>query len=238
MRVLPRGIVGALALGVLAASMAGVPAGAQQPDAGFASPEDAVREYLAGVAAGDIDRILATVADDEMAAGFRFEASVERLKAFMPFLAPAPATDPLFVELNRISQTGQVAGQLRMLLYSILTDADLEGNATLGVDATWAASFVDQLDLDRLEGLTTLVVYFPDPELAADDRWLETAAEQAAIYGADELTERLAIIELEDRRYLVGFTLLRYGDTWKISSQSSALAGTPSTGVAEPFPAD
>jgi len=55
-----------------------------------------------------------------------------------------------------------------------------------------------------------------------------------AVQGADELTERVALVMLEGQGYLVGFTLLRYGDGWKVSSQSPPLAGTPSTGVATP----
>jgi hypothetical protein len=238
MRVVPRGFWRALVLGVLAASLTVGQASAQQPGTAFASPEDAVREYLAGVAAADVDRILATVAADEMAAGFQFEAYIDRLKAFLPFLAPAPATDPLFIEMDRISLTDQVMDQARMLIYSLLTDVDLEGSPTVNVDAAWAASFAAQLDLDRLAALTTEDVQFPEPELATSERMLANAASMAAIYGADELTERLALIELDGRRYLIAFTLLRYGDSWKVSSQSSALSGLPSTGVAQPFPRD
>ena len=65
-----------------------------------------------------------------------------------------------------------------------------------------------------------------------DARYLENAARLASIYGADESTERVALFSFEGNYYYLGFTLLRYGDNWKISSQTSPLAGTSALGTA------
>ena len=67
---------------------------------------------------------------------------------------------------------------------------------------------------------------------------LKYAAKQAAIYGADELTERMALVSLDGKLYEVGFTLLRYGDDWRISSQTSALGNTAAVGTAVPTTRD
>ena len=54
------------------------------------------------------------------------------------------------------------------------------------------------------------------------------------MYGADELTERLALVAWNGKDYAVGFTLVRYGSDWKVLNQVSSLAGTPVTGAAKP----
>lgn len=238
MRVFRRVLMSGLAAGLLMG--AGIlPAAAQDasPSPGFATPEDAVRAYLAGVADADVAEVLGSAAIDEMAEGFDFVAYVERLRAWLPFLTQAPATDPFLVEMNRAQQAAQLLGQTRMLIYSLLTTEDLEGGTVTPVDGAWAQSFIDQVDLTRLAGLQVVAVLLADAELQAGQRYLDNAAKQAAVQGADELTERVAVVLFEDRGYTVGFTLLRYGDTWKVGSQSSAIAGTPWSGVATPVDA-
>jgi hypothetical protein len=71
--------------------------------------------------------------------------------------------------------------------------------------------------------------------MATNERYLANAAAQAAVYGADELTERLALLELDGDTYGLGFTLLRYGDRWLVSGQSSPIAGTSALGTAAPM---
>jgi hypothetical protein len=234
-RVMTAGLALAMVLGVSAA-----PTSAQDapPATGFATPEDAVREYLEGVAAADIDRVLATAAIDEMAEGFDFVAYIDRLKAWLSFQAPAPATDPFLVELNRAQLTGQLLLQTRMLIYSLLTSEDLEGGTLAPVDAAWATDFMAQLDLTRLAPMEVIEVAAPEPDLLASERYLENAAKQAAMHGADEHTERVALISLGGQTGIVGFTLLRHGDSWGISTQSSPIAGLPVFGAAQPISLD
>ena len=42
------------------------------------------------------------------------------------------------------------------------------------------------------------------------------------------------MLSFEDKDYLLGFTLLRYGDSWKVTYQTSNLAGTSALGTVEP----
>ena len=106
------------------------------------------------------------------------------------------------------------------------------------MDREWAEAFVSQVDPERLAGLEVVDIRFPDAEFEDDPRYLENAAERASIYGADELTERLALISFEDQLYDVGFTLLRYGDDWKVLSQVSPLGGMSALGTARPTTAE
>lgn len=225
-----------LAAGLLASAMAaGAPGAAQEPSPSPSTPEGAVRIYLEAFKARDLESLMSVSAANPIAEQVDFTAYVERLRAWLPFQAPAPATDPFLVDLNRVQQLSQLLGQTRMLTYGLLTDAQLDGSTVAPVDADWAASFMSQLDLTRLDGLEIDSVVEPDPELMAGERYREVMAKQATVYGADEMTERVATVSLEGRDWLIGFTLMRFGDTWHVSSQTSAIGGMPATGVPTPI---
>lgn len=223
-----------LAAGVLASVMAATPGAAQEASPSTSSPEGAVRTYLDAFKARDLDSLLSVSAAGRIAEQVDFTAYVDRLRAWVPFHAPAPATDPFLVDLNRVQQAAQLLGQTRILTYGLLTDVQLDGSTVAPVDAAWAAAFMDQLDLTRLDGLEVDSIVEPDPELMAGDRYRELMAKQAAVYGADEMTERVATVSLEGRDWLVGFTLMRFGDAWHIANQTSVIGGLPATGAPTP----
>lgn len=221
-----------LAAGLLAGIVLAAPVGAQDAVT-FATPEDAVAAYLQGVKDADAAEILGASAVDQMAAGVAFAAYIDRIQAWT-MQAPAPATDPFLSDLTLAQQQGMLLGQVRNLVYGMLTDIDLSGGIVSPVDAAWAEALIDQLDMERLAGLAVGEVVLPNPELMAGDRYRESVAKQAAIWGADEMTERVATVTLDGTDWLVGFTLLRYGDDWRVAYQSSPIAGTPSTGAPMP----
>lgn len=202
---------------------------------GSATPDEAVREYMAGVAAADAGRILDVSAIEEMAEGHRFAESVDRLKAFMPHLMLAPAEYPLYVDINRVQRTDEILGQVLMLSYGLLSGETIDGSPLAPVDKAWADAFVAQVDPARLADITVMDARFPHPDLEASERYLETAAALASTYSADELTERLVLFSFEGQTYGLGFTLLRYGGSWLVSSQSSPIGGTSTLGTATPM---
>jgi hypothetical protein len=237
-------IAGVLVAGVIAlipaaasaqASPVPVASPGSVPSGGAATPEDAVIAYVAGIAEGDADSILAATAVDEMAAGFDFQAQAERLNALMLVTGLAPAEYPLFAESNRYQQAALILGQVRNLVYGLLSDEEIDGAVIAPADPERVGAFVAAVDPARLAGLSVVDVRLPDPEHTTSERYLATVAEAAAVYGADEMVERLGLVELDGTTYGVGFTLLRYGDTWGVSSQSSVMSGTSPLGVAEPM---
>lgn len=216
-----------------------VPPAAEQPaGASFATPEEAIREYLGGVAEADASRILGAAAIDEMSEGFRLDLQTDRIRAFLPFTTLAPARYPLFVESNRATRSSQILGQVRNLVYGLLSDVPLDGTPVADVDLAWAESFASQVDPSRLSGLTIEDIRFPDAELEDDARYLEFAATNAAMHGADDRTERLVLFSFEGGLYDVGFTLLRYGDSWKVESQAAPVGDGSPYGVARPTTAE
>ncbi len=206
--------------------------------AGPATPEGAVRDYLAGVAQADVAKILDASAIDEMSAGFRFDLMTDRLKAMNLTGSLAPADYPMFVDMNRAQQSAIVLGQVRNLVYGLLSTEQVDGSIIVPADKARADAFIAQVDPSRLSDLSVLDVRAVDPYFAKSQRYLENTAKQAAVYGADELTERVALVSFEGQMYAVGFTLLRFGDVWKVASQVSNLTSTNSLGTAWPVTLD
>src|SRR5690606_13082527 len=147
----------------------------------------------------------------------------------------APTEYPMFGEMNRYQQAAQILAQVRNLTYGLLSDETIDGRIIAPVDEAQIAAFVASVDPSRLAGLTVLDVRLPEPEAVTDERFVEIMARSAASYGADEMTERLALVEFEGETWGVGFTLIRYGDTWRVSSQQSVLGNTTAFGTAEPM---
>jgi hypothetical protein len=212
-----------------------VAASGQLLAAGSPTPDEAVREYMAAVAAADAGRVLEASAIDEVAKGHRFAESVDRIQAFMPHVMLAPAEHPFYVEVNRAQRADEILSQVLMLAYGLLSGETTDGSPIVPVDRAWAEDFVAQVDPARLAGIEVMDSRFPHPDLGTDERYLETAAALAANQGADELTERLVLFSFEGQTYSLGFTLLRYGNDWLVSSQSSPIGGTSTLGTATPM---
>jgi hypothetical protein len=215
------------------------PAASGTTGAGFASPEAAIRAYLAAVAAGDVEAILAASAAEEMARGFRFDLQAERLRSMMLATSLSPAEYPMFADINVAAQSFWLLGQVRNLVYGLLSGEEIDGRPIMVVDdPARVERFVANVDPSRLAALAVEDIRFSNAAFEDDPRWLENAARTAATYGADELTERLVLFSLGDQLYDLGFTLLRYGDGWKVANQNANLAGTSAFGTARPTTRD
>jgi hypothetical protein len=89
------------------------------------------------------------------------------------------------------------------------------------------------VDPQRLASLELIKIGLPDKTLMNSDKYLENATQIARVYGAEEHTERVALFSFEQNYYYLGFTLLRYGDNWKISRQTSPTADISTLGIPE-----
>jgi hypothetical protein len=203
----------------------------------FKTPEDAITHYFAGVAQSDVQKIKQACAIDEMSEKFKFDQYAERLRAFLPTQSQAPAEYPLYVEANKLQLSSQIFNRVKMFAYSLLSNEEVDEGATVVLDAdasTRMKQFIQDVDPKGLAQLELKKIGLPNKTLMSDARYLENAAKLASIYGADESTERVALFSFEGNDYYLGFSLLRYGDNWKISSQTSPLAGTSALGTPQP----
>ena len=204
----------------------------------YSTPEAAITAYLDGIKQQDISAILTATSVDEPAQQFDFQAFADRLQAMPLLTSPAPAEYPFYAEMNRVRRQNEILGQVRNLAYSLLSTEAIDGNIIANPGSERVQAFVTDVDPSRLAGIELVKIGAPSPDLLSSARFQENAAKQAAIYGADELTERVALLSFEDKDYLLGFTLLRYGDGWKVMYQTSNLAGTSALGTVEPTTPD
>ena len=92
---------------------------ASQANQVFNTPQEAIAAYLDGVARRDFARILAATALERLYLDFDFAAYVESLGGVTPSV-PAPASDPLLVEINKAAFAAGIAQQVKMLTYFLL----------------------------------------------------------------------------------------------------------------------
>lgn len=228
--VMRRFILAALAAVLAAWASAGVAENAPA----FATPDAAIAAYVEGVARRDFGEILAATATDRMYTHFDFAAYVDALGLLTPTMA-APAGDPLLRDIDRAEFTAGIAHQVKMLTYALLGRWDLAGDKPVAMKPGDAAALLGALDLARLGGLELVRVGTPKPALIGSEGYRKNAARRAGIYGADEMSERAALLRLEGRTYLLGFTLLRFGASWAVTAQWSPVAGTNALGAPWPM---
>ena len=142
-----------------------------------------------------------------------------------------PSSDPLFVALNRASFAGDIARQLQFLAYGLMAPPEVVLGKAATMDRDEAAAFAAGVDASRLGGIALEKVGAPTPAILNSERNLANATKMAAVDGADERTERVALIAFEGQHYMMGFTLLRFGAEWKVNGQVSPVAGTNAFGI-------
>lgn len=198
----------------------------------FKTPEDAITSYFQGLAQNDFQKIAQACAITEMSEKFKYDLYSERLKAMLPVQSLAPTDYPFYVEANKTQLASEISRRVKVFAYSLLSDEAVSGGSAILVqdDTARINRFMKDVDPQKLSQLKLEKIGLPNKQLMSDAKYLENAAALAGIYGADESTERVALFSFNGNSYYLGFSLLRYGDNWKISNQVSSLAGTSPQG--------
>jgi hypothetical protein len=199
----------------------------------FKTPEEAIAYYLDGIAQNDIRKILQACATNEMGENFNLDLSAERMGDVIIPNSLAPTDYSLYAEINKIQISSQILGQVKFFAYSLLSSEKVDGTTVYKMDAESVNSFIQDVDPSRLSSLEIKQISLPNETIMNDAKYIESTTKSARTYGADEFTERVALFSFEQNDYFIGFTLLRYGENWKISSQSSVLANTSPIGTAQ-----
>ncbi|MCB0126546.1 MAG: hypothetical protein KDE58_30020, partial [Caldilineaceae bacterium] len=131
--------------------------------------------------------------------------------------------------------TAQILSRVKLLTYSLLSEEPVADAAPIRIDAARSTHFLTAVEPQRLATLTVEQIALPNVTVMASELYQENTARAAAVYGADEWSERMALIGFAGDTYLLGFTVVRYGESWKISEAVSPLAGTNPLGAAEPL---
>lgn len=198
----------------------------------FKTPEDTITSYFEAIAENNSQKILQSLAINEMSENFHFDLYTERVGIFIPTLSLAPSEYPLYVEANKMKLSGELMDQMKFFAYSLLSTEPVDESVPIKLDPERIKSFMEDVDPGRLSSLEIKSIDLANKKTMNTTQYLENAAVIARVFGADESTERVALFLFEEKYYYVGFTLLRYGESWKISRQNSAMAGTNALGIA------
>lgn len=200
----------------------------------FTTPDDAIAAYLDGIRTRDFGEILSATAFDRLYAHFDFAAYVDSLGGLTPRV-PAPAGDPLLLEIDKTIFAAGIAHEVKMLSYFLLGRPDLTQDKLVAMTPAETAALERALDMRRLGNLELIKVGIPRPKVTNDPKNQKNAAQRAGFFGADEYSERIALISLEGQTYEMGFQLMRFGQSWTITAQWSGIGSTSAVGVPWPM---
>ena len=170
----------------------------------------------------------------EQAEGYDFSGFVDRMKMHTPILNLAPSTNDLYRELNSASVQGNFANQMKMLIYSFFITDGLDGRPLMPADRSYAEAFETAVDAQKLANLNLIRIDPPMKTVLEITRNIENFTKMAKLYGAQEMTERIVLYELDCHTFVGGFGIYRYAHGWKICRFYSSLAGTTATGAVQP----
>lgn len=209
-------------------------------EAHFKTPEEAVTGFMEALKKQDFGAILATTAVDRMSEGYDFVAQAGQLKVITPSFA-MPASDPFFISVNKAFYAGLIAKDVQFLTYSlmmannpVIIDTLLEGHTYANPDyPTAATDMFDAVQAKRLSELSISKIAPPLPEKLNSESQQRLFSKHAKFFQGDAETERVALLSFDGRDFLVGFSLIRYGDDWLVEGTRPWIAETNRMGGAK-----
>ncbi|MEO8393813.1 MAG: hypothetical protein ABI700_12550 [Chloroflexota bacterium] len=203
----------------------------QSGDVVFKTPEDAITLYMQGIAESDIDKILQACAINEMSENFKLDLSIARIGVLDPYQSQAPSDYAFYAEMNKAQQSARILSQVRLFTFSLLSSEDIASGTIIRMDEARTAQFIKDVDPARLAQIEVKKIGIPFPRIIESANYVENTTKLAQVYGADEYSERVVLFQFEGNDYGAGFTLLRYGENWKIMSASSPVANLVPSGA-------
>ena len=204
----------------------------------FASPEDAINHFIAGIAEGDLEKALAATAIDAYGSSFDFAYQAERLQVIMPAINEAPAEYELYGDLNRLKQAAYLAQQIKLFCYSFfIGDMDFSVPEMLE-DQAQIDEFITAVDPAKLANLKVVGIDMPTPDVMNSEAALENAEKHGKTIGADTVTERIVLYNLDGDLFMGGFQLADFGGVWKIKGLNSIYANQSAYGDVSPVTMD
>ncbi|MBN1500232.1 MAG: hypothetical protein JW982_08755 [Spirochaetes bacterium] len=199
----------------------------------FATPEAAIKYFIAGIAKNDLNYALQACAIKEAADNFSFKKFTERLNALIFWSSMAPSEYPFYADINRADRISFISRQIKFFCFSMLS-AEKDYSLTVPEPSEERINdFIRSSDPSKLADLRIIKITVPYPDLIESERNQRNWKLQAAIYGAETKTERIVLYELNGKFFTGGISLLKYGSNWKIESLSSSLANTSPMGSVE-----
>jgi hypothetical protein len=188
---------------------------AQGDTPAFSKPEDAINHFVSALSENDLQKALQACAVEEFAQGYNFAGMVDRQKAFIPIQQMAPSEYGMFAEINRIGAMGTLVSQMKMMIYSFFVPEVKDGTPMyVGGSVDDAKKFAEAVNPEKLKNLKIVRIDPPMQSILSSEKNTMNFQRMAELYGAQEMTERIVLYELDGKLYLGGFGLLRYGQGW------------------------
>jgi hypothetical protein len=199
---------------------------------GFDTPEQATEAYLDALRAADVDGMIATFAMETYVERFDFERYLNRVKAYTGAMEQRlPSASTFAKGINLAQRQGSLAVAIcRQYLALFIDDTAILEGAPIPLTeeevTELARALADPAHLQTL-GSLRLAVFVPPAQLSDQydsEQIGENISARAGVFGADELVDVAARVEIGERRYLFFFDVARYGDRWYNLGLSGTLA--------------
>ena len=202
---------------------------------GFDSPEDAVRNYLYGLQKMDLDQMLDSFGFETQAAHIHFDKTLERTGAYVHTSIPAfPDGTAFFDSINAELAKQNIVRQIGLSVLSYLyPETDVlnpirigEKSETFKTPDDFISTVFDTSRLEQLATLDNIEIYEPQALISLgilNQRYLEERIQnnietQRQIYGADELSDRIAVFTIGGEHYAFAPSVARFGNRWYVYS--------------------
>ena len=208
---------------LLAAAGCGSETGESSFVTGFDTPEDAVITYLEGLRDSDLERMLSAFAIESFVENFDFEAMLNRIQAYGPWMEPRmPNVNEFITAMNIEQRRGSIVNAISFQ-YVALASPELDAARPQVMLEEDISDFVVQfrdnlnaLDLPSLE----ILGFIPAETLS--EHYLselnqDNIARQAEVQGADQLESRVAVFELEGDRHFLFVDVVNFNGRWYIA---------------------
>lgn len=233
---------------LLAASVVAGCAGAGEEKKKYSSPEEVMNAFAAFLRDGDAEGALGLFDSTERNEKYSFSKMVARTRALPP-TEMAPTEYGMFKVLNREYVEGRAAGQIRILIYSLLLpekysailDAKphvFEKEATEEDMEKEAGEYAALLNPNRLKELKVEGVFLAEPEMQGSPRYRQIVERNNAIFGREDQKDYIVVYSLGGSYYKGGAFLTQYGGDWRINVLCSFFGEIPPTGAAEKITAE
>ena len=213
-----------------------VTSGTTVESGGYDSPERAVAAYIDGLKADNLDQMLGTFVIEHYVENYDLQAYLEHMGIFQSLQAPWPAVNDITKDLNIEKRKTNVVNSIRYQ-YSALCDAASTLSSSepqvLRSEAE-KKEFLEQLtkQLSSVDFSTVELNGFITPEQLNDFYNSESNQKNlsmlAEIYGADQITGRVAVVNFNGKYYALCFDTIEYDGKWynlELAGNLSAVLG-------------
>jgi len=197
-------------------------------NAGFDTPEAAIRAYLEGLRDSDLDRMISAFAVERSAENLDFEAYVEWLQIYTPEMG-MPNVNELVTAMNVETRRAHVVDMITQQYFLLcFPERDMAETQTVEDASTFTSQFTEALNAPDLQTLE-LLGFIPPELLDVDERYASEGNQEhiallVEIAGADQLESRVAVFELNGNKHLLFVETINYGGEWFVGQFGGGLS--------------